>query len=202
IRPLPYPQSERLVALREAKLLDDRSRTFIAPGRIEDWQQQSQAFDGIAGVYEDTFTDTTGASPERIAGATVSPQFFTVLGTSPAVGRVFSADEERFGGPLAVVISDGFWKRRFSGDPNVIGKTAVLSGMSYTIVGVMPAPFQYPRPETEVWSAKQARPELMRIREARFYAGIGRLKQGVSVERAQADLALVQKRLGEKYPKT
>src|SRR5262249_27712459 len=89
-----------------------------------------------------------------------------------------------------------------SGDPNVIGRSAVLSGMNYTIVGVMPASFQYPRPETEVWSAKQARPELMRIREARFYAGVGRLKQGVSVERAQADLALVQKRLGEKYPKT
>ncbi len=88
LRPLPYPDSERLVAIQEAKPADPRGRTPVAPGRLEDWQRLSRAFDGIAGSYTDVWTDTTGAAPERLSGATVSARFFSVLGTAAALGRV------------------------------------------------------------------------------------------------------------------
>jgi putative ABC transport system permease protein len=202
IRPLPYPDSERLVAVHEARLLDGTSRTRISPGRLEDWHQLNNTFDGIAGSYLDTLTDTTGSQPERISGAFVSPRFFSVLGTPAALGRVFTPDEETFGGSLAIVISDGLWRRRFAADPGVLGRRLMLTSQGYTIVGVMPRTFHYPAPTTEVWVAKQARPDLLKIREARFYAGIGRLKQGVMLEQALADLRAVQQRLGEQYPKT
>jgi putative ABC transport system permease protein len=202
IRPLPYPDSGRLVALFETRRADERSRTPIAPGRLEDWQQLSSTLEGLAGSYRDTVTDTSGAHPERISGAFVSPRFFSVLGAPPKLGRVFNADEERAGGPMAVVLSDALWRRRFGGDPQVLGRILPLSGARYTVVGVMPASFRYPSPAVELWIAKQARPELLKIREARFYFGVGRLKPGVTVAQAKADLDAVIGRLGERYPKS
>ena len=202
IRPLPYPKAERLVSVQEAKESDNQSRTRVSPGRLADWDKQNSTFDGIAGSYQDTLTETSGPAPERIAGAYVSPGFFSVMGTKPEVGRTFAEQEEAFGGPLSIVISDGYWRRRFSADPEVLGRTVMLSGVSHVVVGVMPPSFQYPAPIIEVWAAKQASPDLMRIREARFYAGVGRLKTGVTPEQARTDLATIQRRLGEQYPKT
>jgi len=202
IRPLPFPASERLVAVHEAKASDERSRTRVAPGRLEDWQLLSSAFEAIAGSSKDTLTETSGPVPERISGARVSPRFFSVLGAPPALGRVFDSEEERFGGPLAVVISDGIWRRLFSADPGVLKRSLMLTGLRYTIVGVMSSTFQYPDSSIDVWVPRQATPHLLQIREARFYAGVGRLKPGVTLEQAQADLAAVQKRLGDEYPKT
>jgi putative ABC transport system permease protein len=202
IRPLPYPDSGRLVALFEARRADERSRTPIAPGRLEDWQQLSSTLEGIAGSYRDTVTYSRGSNSERVASAFVSPRFFSVLGAPAALGRVFNNDEERAGGPMSVVLSDTYWRRRFGGDPQALGRTLQLSGASYTVVGVMPASFRYPSPAVELWIAKQARPELLKIREARFYFGVGRLKPGVTVAQAKADLDAVIARLGERYPKT
>jgi putative ABC transport system permease protein len=202
LRPLPYPDSGRLVAVAEARRADERSRTPVAPGRLEDWQQFSSALEGIAASSQDTVTDKSGLQPERVSAALVSPRFFAVLGVPAALGRVFSADEERFGGPSAVVISDGFWRRRFSADPQAIGRTLPLNGARYQVVGVMPASFRVPAPGPEVWLATRAPPALLEIREARFYQAVARLKPGVSIAQAKADLDAVQARLGEQYPKT
>jgi len=202
VRPLPYPDSERIVALHEAKLSDSRSRTRVSPGRLEDWHRLNKTFESIAGSYLDTMTDTTGQVPERVSGAFVAPRFFTVLNVPAALGRVLTPEEEQFGGPAAAVISDGLWRRRFGSDPSVIGKRVILTDQPFTIVGVMPPQFRYPDPSTEVWLPKQARPALLLIREARFYAAIGRLKQGVTLESAGSDLAAIQKQLGDQYPKT
>jgi predicted permease len=202
IRPLPYPHSDRLVAVSEAKPAEHGDRTPVSPGRLEDWQRLNGSFVALAGTNEDTVTDTTGSVPERISAVFVSPQFFSALGVSPALGRVFSADEERFGGPLAIIISDGLWRRRFGSDPAVLGQTLVLANQSHVIVGVMPGTFQYPSPTAEIWVPKKASPALLRIREARSFQAIGRLRDGVTLEQAQADLAAVQRRLGERYPKT
>jgi predicted permease len=202
IRPLPYPDAGRLVAVQETRLGDPRNRTPVSPGRLEDWHRMTVAFEALAGSHTDTLIDTTGPVPERISGAFVSPRFFSVLGAPAVLGRVFTAEEEEFGGPLAIVISDGFWRRRYSADPRVLGRTLRLEDQSYMVVGVMPPEFRYPSPSTEVWAPKQARPGLLRIREARFYNVVGRLKRDIAPEQAQADLAAVQRKLGERYPKT
>ncbi len=202
IRPLPYPDSDRLVALHEAKPDDPAARTPVAPGRLEDWQQHASAFEAVAGQNQDSLTDTTGLAPERLSGAFVSPRLFSVLGMAPEVGRVFTPAEEGFGGPLAVVISDAFWRKRFSSDPAALGRTMELAKRRFVIVGVMPRRFQYPSPATDLWVPRQDPPGVLRLREARLYSAIGRLKPGVTLAQAHSDLAGVQRRLGEQYPKT
>lgn len=201
LRPLPYPGSERLVAIHESKLTDPQSRTPVAPGRLKNWQDLNGAFEAIAGSHLDPLIDLTGTVPERLSAAFVSPDFFAVLGVAPIMGRVFSSEEEAFGGPSAIVISDAFWRRRFSADPGVLGQPLVLTDKSYSIVGVMPPGFQFPA-AVEVWVPKQAAPTLLALREARFYHGVGRLKVGISLEQAHADLQAIQQRLGQEYPKT
>lgn len=204
IRPLPFPDADRLAGLYDARQVraGSEGRTRISPGRLEDLQQLNKSFESLAGWYLDVLTDTSGPLPERVSGAYVSPRFFSVLGTGAARGRTFTSVEEQFGGPQSIVISDGLWRRRFSADPDVLGRTLMLSGQSFAIVGIMPASFRYPEPATDVWLPKQARPGLLQIREARFYATIGRLKPGVTIEQSRADMAAVQQILGGRYPKT
>ena len=156
LRPLPYPNSARLVAIHEANPADQRGRTGVSPGRLEDWQRLNSAFDALAGSQSDTLIDMTGAEPERLSAAFVSPGFFEVLGTAPALGSGLPPGAERFGGPRAIVISDGFWRRRFGSSTGVLGQRLVLAGESYVIAGVMPGSFQYPSPATEIWVPQQA----------------------------------------------
>ena len=202
IRPLPYPNPHRLVAVSEARLPDAETRVPISPGRLDDWHRLSAAFEALAGSFLDSLNDTTGALPQRVSGAFVSPRFFRVLGTPAAHGRVLQEQEEVFGGAASIVISDGFWRRRFGGDPSALGRNLTLSGNTYTIVGVMPPAFRYPDPSVEIWVPAQTVPALLKIREARFYSGIARLKDGVSVGQAHANLLAVQQTLGGQYPKT
>lgn len=202
LRPLPYPNAGRLVAIHEMKPGDGEMRTPVAPGRLEDWQQLNRAFVALAGSSADVMTDNTGTAPERLEAAFVSPRFFAVLSTPPKLGRAFAAEEERAGGPTAVVISEGFWKRRFGSDPGVLGRSLRLMGTNYVIVGVMPASFQYPGPATELWVPRQAGPMLLQMREARVYNCVGLLKPGVTLEQARSDLSAVQQKLGAQYPAT
>jgi putative ABC transport system permease protein len=203
IRPLPYAEPDRLVAIREVRLTGDRRESGAAPGRLEDWNRRSGAFESLAGCYMDTFTETSGQEPERLAAVQVSPRFFQVLRAPAQVGRVFTAEEERPGGPAVVVISHDLWRRRYSLDPNVVGRKLIVQGQSYAILGVMPREFQFPSSTTELWTPKQASAELMQVRQARFYRFIvGRLKPGVTIGRARADLEAVQARLAGQYPRT
>jgi putative ABC transport system permease protein len=202
LRPLPYPDAERLVAAYELNQGLKQATQLVAPVRLEEWNRDNRTFAGLAGSYFENVTDTTGALPERIEAMRTSPRFFTVLGVAAALGRTLSADEERFGGPPALVVSDRFWRARFDGDPRAVGRQVVLSGVSRTIVGVMPASFRYPTATTDMWIPAQMPAAMSRERRARFYTAVGRLKPGVTLEQAQADLTSVQARLGEQYPET
>ena len=200
LKPLPYPHSDRLVYLLEASPSNNKKDSLIAPARLEDWNRLSQAFESITGIYAENVTDTSGTEPERLAGRRVSPRYFEVYATPPLIGRTFTPDEEREGGPGAAVISYGLWTRRYGQDPGVLSKSLVLGGTRYAIVGVMPRDFA--APSTDLWVPAQINAFLLRLRDARFFSGIGRMKPGVTIEQAQADLARVQQRLGEQFPKT
>jgi putative ABC transport system permease protein len=200
LKPLPYPNPDRLVTVLEASPSKNKKESLIAPGRIEDWNRLNQTFEGIAGNYTENVTDTSGAEPERLAGRRVSPRFFLVYGAPPLIGRTFTKEEEVDGGPAAVVISYGLWTRRYGQNPGVLSKRLVLAGRAYPIVGVMPKEFA--APSIDLWIPAQIGPFLMRLREARFFSGIGRMKPGVTIQQAQADLARVQNQLGEQYPQT
>ena len=200
LKPLPYPNPDRLVTVMETSPSKNKKESLIAPGRIEDWNRLNQTFEAIAGNYTENVTDTSGAEPERLAGRRVSPRFFTVYGAAPLIGRTFTKEEEVDGGPAAAVLSYGLWTRRYGQDNSVIGKRLVLGGRSYAIVGVMPKEFA--APSIDLWIPAQIGPFLMRLREARFFSGLGRMKPGVTIQQAQADLARVQNQLGEQYPQS
>jgi predicted permease len=195
--PLPYPDADRLVAVYEANPGQEQRVSLVAPPRLEDWRRLSRAFVAISGSYAESITDTSGTEPERLDGRRVVPGFFDVFRVAPLAGRTFAADEERFGGAATAVISEGFWTRRFSRRPDAIGARLLAGGTAYTIVGVMPRSFAA---ATDVWLPAQLSPGLMRVREARFLTGIGRMRVGVSIAEARADLARVERQLGEQYP--
>lgn len=197
LRPLPYPDADRLVAVREIRADSAQAAGRTSPARLEDWRALNHTLDAIGGAYMDTFTLTTTALPTRLSGAVVSPGFFETLRTAPISGRVFTADEERAGGPTAVVISERLWKQ-MTGQPEAIR----LGAVTYTVVGVMPATFAFPSPLTDVWVPKQASAGLMRVRQARNFDVVGRLKPGVTPEQAAADFTTIQRQLGEQYPRT
>jgi len=181
-----------------------RRTSMVAPGRLEDWNRATRAFEALSASYAESVTDTSGVEPERLAGLRVAPRYFAVFALTPLAGRVFSADEERFGGPHAIVISEGLWTRRFARDPSAVGRQLVIGGIGYTIVGVMPPAVAWRSAAaaggTDVWMPAQAPPGLIRFREARFMNGVGRIRAGLTLPQARADLERVQRDLGRQYP--
>ena len=200
LRPLPFPNPDRVVLVMEASPSKNKKDSLIAPARLADWSRMNRAFEAIAGNYSENVTDTSAAEPERLAGRRVSPGYFEVFGVAPLAGRTLTAEENVEGGPGAVVISYGFWTRRYGQDVHAVGRRLVIGGRGYTIVGVMPKDFA--APSVDLWIPAQTQASLMRVREARFYTGLARMKPGVTIAQAQGDLARVQQELGEQYPQT
>ena len=200
LKPLPYPNPDRLVTVMEASPSKNESTSLIAPVRLEDWNRRNRTFETIAAVYGENVTDTSGSEPERLAARRVSPRYFNVFGVKPAVGRVFTPQEELDGGPSSVVIAYSLWARRYHEAPSVIGQRLVLDGRGFTIVGVMPKEFA--ATGIDVWIPAQLGAGPMRNRDARFYIGVGRMKTNVTVAQAQEDLARVQRDLAQEFPQS
>jgi predicted permease len=199
LKPLPYPDPDRLVRIMEANPAKSQKESLAAPCRVEDWNRLNRTFTAIAGSYAENVTDTSGQEPERLSGSRVSARYFDVYGSAPALGRMFTPDEERAGGPLAMVISHGLWMRRFGGDPQAISHRLIIGGRGYSIVGVAAQNFLA---GVDLWIPAQLTDYMMRMRDARFMVGVARMKPGVTLEQARADLDAVQRRLGEQFPET
>ncbi|HTM25637.1 MAG TPA: ABC transporter permease [Vicinamibacterales bacterium] len=202
LRPLSFPDADRLVLVQQYEPKTATPPTFVAPARLDDWRRMNGTFQSLTGYYSDDMSETSGELPERIECAWVAPSFFQAWEVPPALGRMFAPEEERFGGPPAVVISDRLWKRRFASDPNVIGRPLRVGRQSFSIVGVMPASFRFPLTAVDVWSSSPLDAPYARNRQSTWFTVIGRLKPGVTVTDAQADLDRVQARLGKQYPAT
>ena len=200
LRPLPFPDGGQLVSVYEASPGHRERVSLIAPARLEDWNRLNRTFAAISGSYAENVTDTSGAEPERLDGRRVMPRYFEVFGMAPSAGRTFIADEERYGGGTAAVISDAFWARRFGRNPSAVGARLTIGGTGYTIVGVMPRAFT--SATTDIWIPAQMSPGLFKYREDRFLSGVGRMKTGVTLDEARRDLAGVQAVLGTQYPGT
>jgi putative ABC transport system permease protein len=197
LRPLPYPDGDRLVAIFEASPTAPDRPGLIAPIRLEDWKREGTAFAGISASYAESLTESSGTSPERVDARRLAPGFFDVYGARPLLGRTLSQAENLYGGPKAVVISEAFWNRRFARDPRVIERALLIDGQSHPIVGVMPRAFA--SGAIDVWMMAS---NLLPMRNARFMSGVARLKPGVSIEQARADIDRVQLSLGQSFPET
>lgn len=202
LKPLPYPEAERLVKLYELNLGQRGATQLVAPVRVDEWGRASRSFEAISGSYFENMTDTTSGTPERVEVMRTAPRFFEVLGVGAALGRLPAAEEELSGGPPVAVISDALWRGRFNADPAVVGRAWNFGGAKRVIVGVMPPWIRYPTSTTEAWLPAQAPATLLRARQARFYTAIARLRPGVSQAQARDELNAIQARLGEQFPET
>src|SRR5215213_1659647 len=206
LQPLPYPQPRQLVIVaseQRNQALDGRG-TFSVPDFL-DVQKSTTTLEYVATVQRTGTITTEGNEPERLIGAAVSADYFNVLGVKPELGRAFTRDEDTPGAASVVMISHGLWQRRYAGDQNIIGREIDLGGKT-TVVGVMPAGFEYPiSDETQdfwepIFSAAFMTKEIREERANRFVPVIGRLKPGVTVEQAKADLDLLSRQIEQHSP--
>ena len=204
LRPLPYPDANRLVFLWSTMNGQGVPQSGSALPDYLGWRDQNQVFEGLAGFYYGDFNlSADSAAPERIQGAYITANFFQVLKLSPAQGRLFANDEEQFGKHRVVLLSHALWQRRFAGERDIVGRQIKLAGESYTVAGVMPRglPFFDNLPEVELWTPIAFAPDdNMATRNNHFINLVGRLKPGVTREQAQADVSAIARRMEEQEP--
>ena len=200
IRPLPYPSADRL-----AMVWMDNSRI----GLREDWhsfpayteyREQNATFDDLAIFNNAARTLTGDGDPDRLIGAHSSANLFDVLGVRPIRGRTFTPDEDRAGASAVVVLSHGLWQRRFGGREDVVGRSIQLSGRATEVIGIMPEGFAFPNRDTAFWVPTGASDQQRTARGSLWLLMVGRLKAGVPLERAQADLARLNAAMVERFP--
>jgi predicted permease len=202
LRPLPFPHGDELVRIHQKDLKGQTPEYFVAPLRLEDWNRMNSTFQSISGYYTGDATLTSGVLPEKVSVAFVAPRFLQMWGISPALGRDFTREEEKFGGPNAALVSHRFWINHLHADPAAAGKTVSLSGTTYTIAGVLPATFLFPERDVDLWEPNPVDAPYAQRRDATWFTVLGRLKPGVSLKEGQADLVTVQRQLALQYPKT
>jgi putative ABC transport system permease protein len=201
LRPLPYPQSDRLLWISER---NQKSQEIpISFPDFIDWRAQQTVFEQI-GVYNWGDYNLTGSGdPLRLRAAQMSATAFGALRAKPALGRVFTQDEDKPGAPRVVVLSNGLWKDRFGGDPAILNQPVNLDGVSYMVVGVMPAGFVFPDP-VDIWvplAPFSSTPSYQQDRNNHpGLEGVARLKPGATLEQAQTEMDMIAKRLEQEYP--
>ncbi|HLY15916.1 MAG TPA: ABC transporter permease [Bryobacteraceae bacterium] len=212
LRALPFRDPQRLVMVWEANpALDSLVAERVQPclQNFLEWREQNRVFDGLAFFRYDSADMTGGDKPEQVANARVSPGFFDLLGVNGMHGRAFRPEESEPGKDHVVVLSDAIYQRSFAGNPSILGQSVALNGARYTVIGVLPRAFHLPtfrggaeQFKPDVWMPADIDPKRSEadLEERRLYV-LARLKAGVTVERARADMALIGRRLAEKYPK-
>ncbi len=203
LRPLPYPHPEQLVTLRESK--PNFAMGSISYPNFLDWKKDNRTFASMAIVRGNRSFILTGlGEAEQVNAAFVSSEFFEQLGVNPVLGRMIAPGEDRIGAAPTVMITAGFWKRKFGSAPDVLGKSLTLDGRDYTIIGVIPATFDLlgslSSREVYVPIGQWNNPLLMNRASGLGIHGIGRLKPGVSIEQARADMESVTRNLAAAYP--
>jgi putative ABC transport system permease protein len=207
LRPLPFPEQERLVVAWKKDTTTNNPFVELAVAEVRDWQAQNRSFTNLAlmptTVYGYGYTLTDRGDPVQLESAKVTGRFFSILGAQPALGRVFDESDDRVNGAKVVVLGDQLWRERFNADPKVIGQTITLSQQSFTVVGVMPPTFAFPR-GVDLWTPLLAamNQRAVESRGATFLQAVGRLKPGVTLDQAEADLNTIIARLAEQYPET
>jgi len=207
VRPLPYPEPNRLVSLSE--LFQGQPGRAVNPLDFVDWSERTRSFTAIAGIVggAGSIVGDDGVA-EQVPAQAVTAHFFDVLGVRPIAGRTFR-DDDQGPAPDVAVLSEGFWRRRFGADPTLVGRTARLGGRTFTIIGIVPADFQFDLPgltsagPTQMWTLlnlPQGRGPAERY--AHYFRVIGRLKSGVTLEAARADVAAVADAIAQETPGT
>jgi predicted permease len=202
LRPLPFPEADRIVTLGEARKGEDaRHGSSTSYLNFLDWKAESRSFEAMT-IFNGWQPALTGSGEaERLPAAFVTAEVFDVLRVRPALGRAMRPEENRADAPMVAVVSHGFWQRRMGADREAVGRTITLNGQPFTMIGVLPAGFRAAPPEidVEVWANNSLDPRD--TRGARYLRAMGRLKTGVTLGEARAEMKAISARLEAAYPK-
>ena len=208
LRPLAYPEPDRLVLVWESAPFFGVHDSPVAPANFVDWKARSRSFEDMGALEERGYRLLGQDAPEIVNGALVTTGVLRALRTRPAMGRIFRDDDDRPGAAKVALISEGFWRRRFGGDPGIIGKTIELNAEKHTVVGVLAAgtepPGEYRGMLGEVWTplGSTYTPAEMAARGRHNWMVIARLKPGVSIAQANAEMQAIGASLAREYPDT
>ncbi|HEX8825043.1 MAG TPA: ABC transporter permease [Archangium sp.] len=206
LRPLPFHEPERLVRIWQASPAQSDLKGAVSSVDYLDWKARQRSFDDMGAWYYAegmTGVDLSGeGEPERLPTTYVEDGFFSTLGVNPQLGRTLQADEHQPGRDAVVVISHGFWQRRFGGERAILGRSLTLGGVPHTVVGVMPPGFTFPSERVDVWLTTSHIGEsgIPRVRQNRWQSVVARLKPGVTLEAARTEMNGVARQLAEEYP--
>jgi putative ABC transport system permease protein len=206
LRPLPYPNADRIVTIWETRSPSSEPLE-VAPGNLLDWRQRAQSFEYLAGVDPWSLDVAGNPRPEVWFSGKVTQGFFESFGVTPLLGRFFNPDEFQKGRDGVLVLGESFWRQRFGGDPSVIGRTIRAEDQTLTIIGIAPSSFDPRLLETgtghrNVWQPKAIEQYETNIRGSGYWAAVGRLKPGVAIETARADLQRISQQLASEYPRS
>lgn len=201
---LPFPESGQLVRVFEADHHGRFQDSIVAGGSFAAWREHQKSFSALA-IKRSVGYNLSGSNnqlPEFVHAQVASWNLFPLLGVQPALGRIFTASDDRPGAERTVVLTWGLWKRRYAGNPSILGKTIQLDARPFTVIGVLPSWFQYPDTKMQLWTAiyREKSPELMEMVEAHNFDVIGRLKPGVTEAQANTELTAIQAEIRRQHP--
>ena len=199
LRPLPYPDADRITMVWLDNTREKIKEDITSYPNYRDWRDQNASYAHLAGYQEQAFALTGAGEPERLIGASVTANFFDVMGIKPMAGRLFTAANEVEGQDRVILISHGLWQRRFGGAADTIGRTLTLSTLTFEIIGIMPPELRWPE-QAEVWAPLAPGAGLREARGSFWLPVIGRLRPGVSVQQAQTEMAGISARMAEQFP--
>jgi putative ABC transport system permease protein len=200
LKPLQFRDPDRLVMIWEDATFAGFPRNTPAPANYVDWKTQTQSFEDMAASAESTFNLTGDGDPERVTAYKVTANFFPLFGVAPALGRGLTADEDRPGAARVTVLSHSLWQTRYGRDPQIVNREIQLDGEKYTVVGVMPAGFQFFESDVRLWVPLALDAEDLANRGGHFLKVVARMKPGVTLDQAQADLKALMARVGKDNP--
>jgi putative ABC transport system permease protein len=202
LRPLPFQDPDRLVMVWEDAAKIGFPRNTPAPANYADWRAQNQVFEDMAALDWRAYNMTDEGEPEKVGAQAVTANFFPLLGVKPELGRVFNAEEDKPDGNKVALISYGLWQRRFGGNPALIGKEILLDEQKHTVIGVMPPGFQFMANETGLWVPMAFSRETLARRGNHYLTVVARMKPGVSLRQAHADIAAITQRINRDNPES
>ena len=201
LRPLPYPDADRLVMLYEKRLKEGVLDNVVSPADFIDWSTMQHSFDAIAALTPTTVDLTGTGEPIRLFAGAVSPPFFDVLGVAPAIGRTFVADEATAGRQRVALLGHKLWQEHYGKDAAIVGRTILLNGRPYEVIGILPETFEFPDATIGLWVPLSLQDGAQApTRTSHFLSVYGRLKKGTSVDQARADMDRVGAQLEAQYP--
>jgi len=199
-KPLQFRDPDQLVMLWEEASFAGFPQNTPAPANFVDWKNQTRSFVDMAAINERSFNLTGDAEPERVTANGTTANFFPLLGVKPLLGRNFTADDDQPGAHKVVILSYSLWQSRYSGNPAVVGTDILLDGEKHTVIGVMPAGFQFITNKIRLWVPMAFTPEELAARGSHYLEVVGRLQPDVKLTQAQAEMNALMQRIGKEHP--